>query len=248
MDREKASNLSSAITTAVGLVTLMSSVPEEVVAFVAALTPAMQRSLETVLTSINPSRMSIREKKRVNSSLARALEVAQGHMDSGESVQMPEFDYEQVEIIIETVLRAAAEDAQEKKDFAFGSLIGHFAYQGVFESGALYTLSKILKDLSYDELLLVAALKDKPSTNYEPIYNKLLNENDVVAGELVNHFLRLKELGLTVRTYPFTTNHTVGSLKLSALGEGLCNLADLDKMDPEESEKLRGFLDTCVRE
>ena len=192
--------------------------------------------------------MTNREKQRVGNTIAYAINVADRNIRAGHSIKQTVLDGLEVDALIETVSRAAAEDAQELKEIAYGSLIGNFAFQDKFDLGALYTLARVLKELSMDELLLIATLCGQDTTNYEPIYNALLNNGDLVAGELVNHFLSLRNQGITVRTYPFTTNHTIGSVRLSAFGEGLCELADLNMLDSDECSHLKSTLNLYIQQ
>lgn len=245
MEQEKSLTLSALFTTAVNLGTL--ALIPEASALLSACSPALQRTVEVALSNMGASHMTNREKQRVGHTLAYAIDIADRNIKAGRSIKQTELKGLEVEALIETLCRASAEDAQELKEIAYASLIGNFAFQDIFDMGALYTLAKVLKDLSKDELLLIAALHGQDTTNYEPVYNSLLNKEDFVAGELVNHFLSLRNRGLTVRPYPFTTNHTIGNTKLSAFGEGLCELAELEMLDPEECACLKSHLNQYIQ-
>ncbi|MBO6237663.1 MAG: hypothetical protein J6N50_02620 [Bacteroidales bacterium] len=246
MTNEKASDISAAVMATINLATL--SLSSEASGILSAFSPVIQNGIQRVLTTIGPSKLTDREKVRVGASVHWAIKAIEEHRNAGHSALQDQFDAKTIDALIESLFRAASEDSQEQKDQAYGSLLGNFAYQNKFDGGALFTLAKILKELTFDEMLLIASLYGRPAENYEPIYNKFLNNEDLVAGELVNHFLRLRDFGVTVRTYPYTTNHTVGSLKLSALGQGLYELAGLDKLAPEECSRLRDLLDIYIHE
>ena len=245
MEQEKSLTLSALFTTAINLGTL--ALIPEASAVLSACSPALQRTVEVALSNIGASYMTNREKQRVGNTIAYAISIADRNIKVGRPIKQSELNGLEVEALIESLCRASAEDAQELKEIAYASLIGNFAFQDKFDMGALYTLAKVLKDLSKDELLLIAALHGQDTTNYEPVYNSLLNNGDLVAGELVNHFLSLRNHGLTIRPYPFTTNHTIGNTKLSAFGEGLCKLAELEMLDPEDCSHLKGYLDQYVQ-
>lgn len=245
MEQEKSQTLSALFTTAVNL-TALSLLPEAA-SVLSAFSPALQRSMEIALSNMGAARLADREKQRVGNTIAYAINVADKKIKAGYPIKQKELEGLDVEALIETICRAAAEDAQELKEIAYASLIGNFAFQDKFDIGALFNIAKILKGLSIDELRLIAVLHGRVTTNYEPVYNALLNNGDLVAGELVNHFLSLRNQGITVRTYPFTTNHTIGSVKLSAYGENLCDLANLDILDPEECSRLRDYLTQYIK-
>lgn len=245
MEHDKTLTLSALFTTAVNLGTL--ALIPEASAVLSACSPALQRTVEVALSNMGATHMTNREKQRVGNTIAYAIDIADRNIKAGRPIKQTELKGLEVEALIETLCRTSAEDAQESKEIAYASLIGNFAFQDKFDMGALYTLAKVLKDLSKDELLLIAALHGQDTTNYEPVYNSLLNKEDFVAGELVNHFLSLRNRGLTVRPYPFTTNHTIGNTKLSAFGEGLCELAELEMLDPEECTCLKSCLNQYIQ-
>ena len=244
MKKEKASTLSALFSSALNLSAL--SLLPEAAAAISACSPVLQRSMELALSSMGASRMTDREKQRIGDTIKYAINIAVRNIETGRSIKQKELEGQEVEALIEIVCRAA-EDAQELKEKAYASLIGNFAFQDKFDIGALSNLAKILKDTPLDELCLIAALHGQETINYEPVYNALLNSGDLVAGELVNHFLSLRNQGITVRTYPFTTNHTIGSVKLSAYGERFCELANLNELDPEESSRLKDCLNLYLQ-
>ena len=246
MKQENASDISAAVMTTINLAALTLS--SEASGILSAFAPIIQNGVQRALTNIGQNKLTEREKVRVGSSVYWAIKAIEEHQKAEHPALQDQFDAQTIDALIESLFRAASEDSQEQKDQAYGSLLGNFAYQNKFDGGALFTLAKILKELTFDEMLLIASLYGRPTENYEPIYNKFLNNEDLVAGELVNHFLRLRDFGVTVRTYPYTTNHTVGSLKLSALGQGLYELAGLDKLAPEECSRLRNLLDIYIHE
>lgn len=246
MKKEKASTLSALFSSAVNLSAL--SLPPEAAAVISACSPALQRSMEIALSNMGASRMTDREKQRVESTIRYAISIADRNVKTGWSIKQKELEGLEVEAFIEIVYRAAAEDAQEMKEKAYASLIGNFAFQDRFDMGALSNLAIILDDLSLDELRLIAALHGQDATNYEPVYNALLNNDDLVAGELVNHFQSLRNRGFTVRSRPFALNHTIGNIKLSAYGERFCELANLNELDPEESSRLKARLNMYLQD
>jgi len=245
MKQEKALTLSTLFSSAVNLSAL--SLFPEAAAAISACSPVLQRSMELALSSMGASRMTDREKQRIGDTIKYAINIAVRNIETGRSIKQKELEGQEVEALIEIVCRAAAEDAQELKEKAYASLIGNFAFQDKFDIGALSNLAKILKDTPLDELCLIAALHGQETINYEPVYNALLNSGDLVAGELVNHFLSLRNRGITVRTYPFTTNHTIGSVKLSTYGEEFFELANLNELDPEESSRLKDCLNLYLQ-
>ena len=242
---EKAAAISVAITSAINLATL--SLSESSSRVVSAISPMMQLAIECGLSAIGPNRLSEREKYRVGSAVWWASKVAEDNIRAGRSVSQQQFEQDDLTALVESLFRAASEDSQEKKDMAYGAFLGNFAFQDQFDGGALFAMARILKDLSFDELLLMASLDGRPGMNYESFYKKLDQEGDLRCGEMIGYFVRLRNLGLTVRVVPITLGSNIGNLKLSALGEALCHMAMLDDLDPEQLESLRGYLDLFAK-
>lgn len=108
-------------------------------------------------------------------------------------------------------------------------------------------MAQIIKNLSLDELLLIAVLNGRPGMNYEEFFKKLEQDGDLRCGEMVGYFTRLRNLGLTIRVLPISMASSIGCLKLSALGEALCDLANLQEIDPEQYNSLRQYLDLFAK-
>ena len=83
--------------------------------------------------------------------------------------------------------------------------------------------------------------------NYEDIFRKLDGEGDLRCGELMGYFTRLLNLGLTVKVLPISARSSIGNLKLSALGEALCDIAKLREIDPEQCDALGQYLNLFAK-
>ena len=204
-------------------------------------------AIERSLSAIGASRLSERERFRIGSSVFWAAQVAEENSRAGKMVQQGQFAQDDMTTLVESVFRAASEDSQEKKGKAYGTFLGNVAFQNQVDGGALFAMAKILKDLSFDELLLIAALKGRPEMYYEPFFQKLNQEGNLRCGEMVGYFVRLHNLGLTIRVRPISMSEIIGNLKLSALGDALCDMANLCEMDPEQRDELRKYLDTYAK-
>lgn len=240
MDERNASVVSAVITSVINLATL--SLPESASGVFSAISPAVQLAIERSLSAIGAARLSDREKLRIGSAVWWASRTVEENRRAGKIVMQPQIDQAEMSALVESVFRAASEDSQEKKDRAYGVFLGNFAFQDRFDGGALFAMAKIVKDLSLDELLLIAALNGRPGMNYEEIFKKLEREGDLRCGEMVGYFTRLRNLGLTIRVAPVSLGSSIGNLKLSALGEALCDLARLREIDPEQCDALGQYL------
>ena len=240
MEDKTTAYISASITSALGVASL--SLSDETAQIFSMIAPSIQTAIDFALSTIGSTRFSKREQVRIGSAVWWALKVAEENVHAGKRILQVRFDQTEVNSVVETIFRAAIEDSQELKDRAYGTLLGNFVYQDKFDGGALYSIAKILRDLSFDELLLIAALKDLPAMNYEMLYTKLEKDGDLVAGELVGHFSRLKDLGLIVRVFPVSLGSFIGNLQLSAMGEALCDIADLERLAPKQVESLCGYL------
>lgn len=245
MNEKQSSALGAVITSALNVASL--SLSESSASVFAAISPMVQTAIEMSLLAIGTSRLSDREKFRAGVAVWQATSVAKENLVAGKKILQDWMDQEGLAAMIESVFRAAAEDSQEKKEKAYGAFLGNFAFQNKFDAGALFTMAKMLKEMSMDELLLIAALKGRPGMNYESFYKKLDQEGDLKCGEMVGHFMRLRNLGIVVRVVPISLGSTVGNLKLSALGEAFCDLAKLYDIDPVACDALRKYLDLYAK-
>ena len=245
MDDKQATLISAAAVSAINFASL--SLTEDFTILFSAISPIVQVAIERGLHAIGANRLSDREKLRIGSAVWWAHKVAEENINSGKFIKLNQYEGDDVTSLVESIFRAASEDSQEKKDMAYGAFLGNFAFQDQFDRGALFSMARILKDLSYDELLLIAALSGQSGRNYEPFYEKLDNEEDLRCGEMVGYFVRLRNLGITKRVAPFRLGSSIGNLKLSALGEELCSQARLCDMDVEECESLRSYINMIAR-
>jgi len=245
MDDKKSAVISAAITSAINMASLALS--DGVSGVISAISPMVQLAIERGLSAIGAGRMSEREQTRIGSAVYWAAQVVEENSRAGRIIQQSQFTQDDMSILVESIFRAVSEDSQEKKEKAYGALLGNFAFQNKFDAGALFTMAKMLKEMSLDELLLIAALKGRPGMNYEAYYKKLDQEGDLKCGEMVGHFMRLRNLGIVVRVVPISLGSTVGNLKLSALGEAFCDLAKLYDIDPVACDALRAYLDLYAK-
>lgn len=245
MDDKQAQLISASVASAINVVSL--SLTDSSVGVFSAVSPLVQVAIENSLLAIGAKRLSGREKLRIGSAVWWACKVAEENINSGLTIKHDQFEEDEVTALIESVFRAASEDCQEKKDQAYGSFLGNFAFQDHFDRGALFSMAKILKDLSYDELLLIAALNGESGKNYESFYEKLAREDDLRCGEMVGYFVRLGNLGITKKVAPFVLGSNIGNIQLSALGKELCRQARLCDMDAEQCEALRRYINTFAR-
>lgn len=240
MDEKQSQLISASVASAINVVSL--SLTDSSVGVFSAVSPLVQVAIENSLLAIGAKRLSEREKRRIGSTVWWACKVAKDNISSGKTILHDQFEEDDVTALIESVFRAASEDCQEKKDQAYGSFLGNFSYQNQFDGGALFTMATILKDLSYDELLLIAALYGQPVKNYESIYQKLVQEGDLRCGEMVGAFTRLCNLGIIKRVAPFFVGSNIGNIQLSALGEELCRQARLCDLDVVECDTLKNYI------
>ena len=245
MDEKKASIIGAVATSAINLATL--SLPETTAGIFSAISPIVQGAIERGLSTMGAARLSDREKHRIGSTVWWATRVIEDNLRVGKNVMQSQIDQERIDAFVESVFRAASEDAQEKKDKAYGVFLGNFAFQDKFDGGALFTMAQIIKELSLDELLLIAALNGRPGMNYEEIFKKFEQDGDLRCGEMVGFFTRLRNLGLVIRVLPISMASGIGCLKLSARGEALCDLAKLQEIDPEQYNSLRQYLDLFAK-
>lgn len=240
MDSKTTEYISASIASALGVAAL--SLPDETARVFSMIAPSIQTAIDSALSTIGSTRCSKRERVRIGSAVWWALKVAEENVNAGKRILQIDFDQADVNSLVEVLFRAAMDDSQELKNQAYGSLLGNYVYQDKFDGGALYSIAKILRDMSFDELLLIAALMEQPAMNYEMLYTKLEKDGDLVAGELVGHFSRLKDLGLIVRVFPVSLGSVIGNIRLSAMGEALCGIADLVRLAPKQVENLQGYL------
>lgn len=240
MEDKTTAYISASITSALSVASL--SLSDETAQVFSMIAPSIQTAIDFALSTIGSARFSKREQVRIGSAVWWALKVAEENAHAGKRILQVQFDQTEINSLVETIFRAAIEDSQELKDRAYGTLLGNYVYQDKFDGGALYSIAKVLRDMSFDELLLIAALKDQPAMNYEMLYAKLVKDGDLVAGELVGKFSRLKDLGLIVRAAPFSLGSVIGNIRLSAMGDALCDITDLVRLAPEQVENLQGYL------
>ncbi len=245
MDSKEASIVSAAITSALGLASL--SLPDETASVFSVMLPSVQSAIDMGLSTIGLDRLSHREQYRVGSVVWWALKIAKENEQAGRTVLQTEFNQGDVNSLVEALFRAAAEDSQELKDRAYGCLLGNFAYQDKFDSGALFPMAKMLKEMSVDELLLLAALKGRPAMNYELIYERLEHDGSLREGEMFGYFARFRSRGLTARVKPVSSSSYIGNIMISALGDVFCDLADLQEIDSVQCDEMRGYLDVYAR-
>ena len=246
-DSNLATDLSAVAATGINVLISSFNIPSDVQLAIANCSPVIQRGFEVALETIGSNRFSNNEKKRLAHTFLSAAQKAAENNSKQKSLA-PSFESsDDLEDILEDLLCAASDDSQEKKDEVYGRFIGNFPYQGQFNKTSVYMLARIIRELSYDELLLLSILYELGSTNFESINTCFVNTENVTAGEICYYFMHFRNLGLTVRTFPFSTGSTIGTIKLSSLGKGLCEMMELLNLDPEERTKMQATLDLYNR-
>lgn len=126
MDEKKASIISAATTFAINLAAL--SLPESTLGVFAAISPVVQVAIERGLSAIGADRLPDREMRRIGSTTLWAKRVVEENLRERKKVMQSQIDQEEIDAFVESVFRAASEDAQEKKDKAYGVFGGNFAF------------------------------------------------------------------------------------------------------------------------
>lgn len=246
MKEEYIEDVSAIITSGLSLaVGLGFNVSQEAATILGSCAPIVQRSISRVLTVFNGKSYSRIEGARLGICYDSIVESirrneAANHRRN-EAFFSQEFSYGKIDEVAEAVLRAAMDDSQNIKARLYGRLLGNALYQTKYDESSLFLLLRIAKQLSFDELCLLAVLNDLPTRNYEA----LARVDDKRAEILVN-MLNLKGLGLVKRMPPFLLGATLDNLQVSAMGKDLYSLMDLQELDSNEVSSLGQLLDTYL--
>lgn len=246
MKKDYVEDVSAFITSALSLaIGFGFEVPEDAAKLFGSIAPVVQRMISRVLVVFQGKSFAKIESARLGVCYYSLVESIKKNEANGnpynESFFSHELMYGKIDEVAESVLRAAMDDSQNVKAFHYGRLLGNALYQSEYDESSIFLLLKIAKQLSYDELCLLAVLYDMPTRNYE----KLVGAEDKRT-ELMINMLTLIRFGLVNRVPPYFVGATLDSLNISAFGKDLYRLMELKELNPEDVGGMRRLIELYV--
>ncbi|WP_421812951.1 hypothetical protein [Flagellimonas sp.] len=209
----------------------------------AALGPLVCSAFKLVGNEIAEKIMSSREQARVGATYTIALEKISNGIKAGKEIRGDDFflkqkdDRSKSESILEGTLLKARNEYEEKKIKYYASFLANINFDKSVSFQQGNTLLRIVEQLSYRQLVIIAYLKEKEVlnthnwmrafskqpelANYQDFYSELI--------DLYNHQLlqQVNEIAMSI-----------SSLKLSFLGNKLFDLLELDEIDDSDKKDI----------
>lgn len=247
MKEEYREDVSALVTSALSLAAGFGfEVSEDAAMLLGSIAPVVQRAISRVLTVFNGKSFAKVESARLGVCYYSLVECIKKNEASGKEYNEAFFlqsnEYKRIDEVAEAVFRAAMDDSQNVKSYHYGRLLGNALYQTKYDESSIFLLMKIAKQLSYDELCLLAVLYDMPARRYEALVG-----GDDKRVELMINMLNLKRLGIIKNVPPYFVGATLDSLQISAFGKDLYTLMDLQGLNPKDIGDLRQLLEFYVK-
>jgi hypothetical protein len=215
----------------------------------AAVGPLVAHAFKKIGTELSEKLMSPREQARVGATYTLALEKISKSLQNGKNVREDDFFIEQdkgrskSETILEGTLLKARNEYEEKKIKFYSSFLANLSFDGTisFEKGN--TLLRILEQLSYRQIAILAYFAGIESLNtdrwmisfkdnselggYQDFYSELMN--------LYNQQL-LQQTGGGI-------SMSASTMGISPLGRTLCKLIDIEEVDVKGKTEVQNTIE-----
>lgn len=135
--------------------------------------------------------------------------------------------------VLENILKSVKDDTFSLKAEIYGRFVGNIPFRGDLDASNIVFLKNMISDLSFTELCILEVLSRCSFTKLNNIQIMIGNNNKPILFEFYNGIIELKSKSLLLSTPPFSVGDNIGNLKVSKIGEFLCDVAELHEINKE---------------
>lgn len=219
-----------------------SNLDPETISLIRSCSPIIQRTVARVLDVFSGRTISKIERNRIGICYDSFVKCVKENDEKGLKVNEEffrnEVNYTKIDELFEAMTRASLDDYQTIKSVLYGRLLANALYQNKYNEDNLYMLLKTAQQLSIDEMYMIIALFGDPVRDYDCVV-RYANEGNPVAIEMASNLTHCLSLGILKRMPYYSLGATLGNLQLSALGEHLYSMMELNTFNPLEAARFK---------
>ncbi len=212
--------------------------------------PLVSEVFKKVGLDISEKVMGPRERARVGETYSKALEMIVQKLEKGEEIRNDDFfstqpkDRSKSESILEGTLLKARNEYEEKKLNFYSNLLSNLSFDKTitFEKGN--TLLKILEQMSYRQVIILAYLFDIESLSMDDWDTSFKDNSEL--GDYQDFYSELIELydKQILQQTGIGISMSIRSLGISPLGRTMGLLIGANNIDEGEKAKIRSIIES----
>lgn len=216
----------------------------------AAVGPIVGAVFKKVGAEISEKIMGPREQARVGATYTLALEKISIMLNSGRKVREDDFyssqenDRSKSESILEGTLLKARDEYEEKKIICYSNFLANLSFDDSvsFEKGN--TLLRILEQLSYRQIAILAYFSDGNSLSTEQWMISFKDNSEL--GKYQDFYFELMDTynKQLLQQTGGGISMSVSSLGISPLGKTMCDLIGIEEIDPDDKVEIKNTIES----
>lgn len=214
--------------------------------------PLLSLGFEKVIKGILNESTSENELERLGISASTAKETYEKNINQGKTIVNSLFtDSDKIankgytyNEVVENILRSVKDDTFSLKAEIYGRFAGNIPFNENLDASNIVFLKNMISDLSFTELCMLEVLSRRSFTKLSNIQIMIDKDNKPILFEFYNGIMKLKSKSLLLSTPPFSIGDNIGNLKVSKIGEFLCDVAELHDINKEWLDITEGLFNS----